>query len=190
MTSTGATSQIWTIGHWVTDTETFVRTLQDAQIEVLVDIRAIPGSRRSPHFSADTMPSWLGEAGIEYLHLPELGGRRSKQHEVPAEANAGWQNTSFKNYADYTLTPAFQDGLTRLTELAQERNTCLMCGEPVPWRCHRNLIANILTARGWAVWHLFANATPKRHELGAWGAKPLVDEEGTITYPPDQGRAS
>ena len=50
------------------------------------------------------MPEWLGEAGIEYHHLQELTGRRRKQPEIPQELNAGWQNRSFKNYADYTLT--------------------------------------------------------------------------------------
>ncbi|MGJ3509992.1 DUF488 domain-containing protein [Enemella sp. A6] len=180
---------IWTIGHWVCPQGDFVHTLRAEDIETVVDVRSHPGSRRSPQFGADALRTWLPEAGLDYLHLPELGGRRAKQHEVQPEINAGWQNTSFKNYADYTLTEAYREGLHRLQELAAHRNVVIMCGEPMPWRCHRSLIANSLTARGWTVWHLSTTAAPRRHVLGAWGAEPVVNEDGTITYPPEQQSA-
>lgn len=181
--------ELWTIGHWTCPATVVLDTLMSVDIELLVDVRKMPGSRRSPQFDADEMPSWLEGAGIEYLHLTELAGRRPKQKGVDPALNAGWQNASFKNYADYTLTSAFEEGLTRLTEPARDRHVAIMCGEPMPWRCHRLLIANTLTARGWTIVHLMNNAKPKRHQLGQWGAEPSVSPDGVVTYPEEAGDA-
>ncbi|WP_432558384.1 DUF488 domain-containing protein [Granulicoccus sp. GXG6511] len=176
--------ELWTIGHWVCSEQAFLAALLGAEIDVLADVRAQPGSRRSPQFSKDAMPTWLAAAQIDYVHLPGLAGRRPKQPGILPELNAGWRNQSFKNYADYTLTAPYADGLAELMDLASDRRVCIMCGEPMPWRCHRSLIANSLTARGWTVWHLSTSAAPRRHQLGAWGAEPVVAEDGTIVYPP------
>lgn len=181
---TASSRELWTIGHWTCPQAVVLDTLTSADIEMVVDVRKMPGSRRSPQFDADEMPSWLHSAGIDYLHLTELGGRRPKQKKADPTVNAGWQNPSFKNYADYTLTPEYENGLSRLTELAADRHVAIMCGEPMPWRCHRLLIANTLTARGWTVVHLVNNGKPRRHELGQWGATPVVDSRGVVTYPP------
>jgi uncharacterized protein (DUF488 family) len=175
---------IWTIGHWSCPEPVFLHPLVEHDIELLVDVRAMPGSRRSPQFDADRMRQWLDGAGIAYLHLPELGGRRRRQ-DVDPELNAGWKNASFKNYADYTLTAPYRQGLDRLQALASERRTVLMCGEPMPWRCHRILIATSLVVRGWTVWHLIGDDAPRRHELGRWGAEPSVAADLTVTYPTD-----
>lgn len=158
-------------------------TLESVGIELLVGVRKMPGTRRGPQFDEDEMPSWVVECGIDYLHLTELRGRRRRQYEIDPTINAGWQNTSFKNYADYTLTPKFESGLERLVRLAHGQNVAVMCGEPIPWRCHRLLIANTLAARGWKVVHLANNANPREHELGQWGAKPSVGRGGVVTYP-------
>lgn len=176
--------ELWTIGHWTCSEDQFIDRLQREDIELLVDVRSQPGSRRSPQFDADEMQQWLARADIDYLHLPELGGRRPRQHEVDPTLNAGWRQPSFKNYADYALGEAYGEGIAGLVDLAGERRLSLMCGEPMPWRCHRLLIANTLTAQGWTVWHLIGDAEPRRHELGRWGADPLVDARGRITYPP------
>ena len=182
-------NEIWTIGHWTCPRDVVLDTLRSADIEMLVDVRKMPGSRRSPQFDADEMPSWLDEAGIDYLHLRELGGRRPKQKDVDPGLNAGWQNASFKNYADYTLTPEFEAGLAELTGLAREQHVAVMCGEPMPWRCHRLLIANTLTARGWRVVHLINGGAPKPHELGQWGAPSSPSTDGVLTYPEETGEA-
>lgn len=174
---------MWTLGHWTCPQSVVLDTLDSADIDVLVDVRKLPGSRRSPQFDADEMVSWLDPAGIKYLHLTELAGRRPKQKDIDPTLNAGWQNTSFKNYADHTLTPEFEAGLERLTGLASDRNVVIMCGEPMPWRCHRLLISNTLTARGWNIVHLMNNAKPMPHELGRWGAEPAVGGDGIVTYP-------
>ncbi|MGW0786815.1 DUF488 domain-containing protein [Streptomyces sp. NPDC002911] len=174
--------EIWTIGHWTCPEETFTGLLDAQRIDVLADVRAHPGSRRSPQFSEETLRAWLERAGLDYVYLDELGGRRRKQDVDPA-ANAGWHNPSFKNYADYTLLPAYERGITRLTSLAECGRVAVMCGEPMPWRCHRLLIANTLTARGWTVRHIMGAGEPRVHELGAWGAEPRVDVPGRVTYP-------
>ncbi|MGJ9403481.1 DUF488 domain-containing protein [Arthrobacter sp. KK5.5] len=174
---------MWTIGHWTCPQEAVASTLAAAEITLLADVRKMPGSRRSPQFDAGEMSSWLAASGVEYLHLTELGGRRPRQRGIDPVVNGGWHNASFKNYADYTLTPEFEQGLERLTRLAENRNVVVMCGEPMPWRCHRLLISNVLAARGWRVVHLTVNGRPREHEFGQWGATPTVGRDGVVTYP-------
>lgn len=173
---------IWTIGHWTSPVPDFLDTLGSRRVEVLVDVRAHPGSRRSPQYGEDAMARWLPEHGIEYRRIAALGGRRRRQ-DVDPTLNAGWQNESFKNYADYTLTAGFRAGFEELTGLAGTRRVAVMCGEPMPWRCHRLLVSNALVARGWAVEHLVAGGAPRPHVLGQWGATPVVDGEGRVIYP-------
>lgn len=179
-----AAPEIWTIGHWTCPEPDFLRPLHEHGIELLADVRAHPGSRRSPQFGAGAMARWLADAGIEYAHLDQLGGRRRRQPQIDPDLNAGWRQPSFKNYADYTLTPAYQQGIDDLVDLATSRRVVIMCGEPMPWRCHRLLIANTLTARGWLVWHLIGDDPPRRHVLGQWGAQPKVGDGSVLTYPP------
>ncbi|MEO9138641.1 MAG: DUF488 domain-containing protein [Jatrophihabitans sp.] len=174
--------QIWTVGHWTCPESTFIDLLDGQRIDLLADVRAHPGSRTSPQFGRDAMPEWLEQAEIDYIHLPELGGRRRKQ-DVDPNINAGWHNTSFKNYADYTLTPQFEHGLAELADLADGHRVAVMCAEPMPWRCHRLLISNTLTARGWTVRHIVKDAEPRVHILGQWGAEPIRDASGRLTYP-------
>jgi uncharacterized protein (DUF488 family) len=159
-----------------------MRPLHAQRIDYIADVRAQPGSRRNPQFDREQMPKWLAKAGIGYVHLPELGGRRGRQ-QVEPEVNAGWRQPTFKNYADYSLGADYQQGIRRLTELATAHRVAIMCGEPLPWRCHRLLIANTLTAQGWTVWHLIDDDRPRQHELGRWGAEPSIDADGNVTYP-------
>lgn len=176
--------EIWTVGHWTCPQDTFLGVLRTADIGLVADVRAQPGSRTSPQFGKDVLPGWLAEAGIGYRHLPELGGRRPRQDVAP-ELNAGWQNRSFKNYADYTLTDEYEHGIALLTGLAEQQRVAYLCAEPMPWRCHRLLISNTLTARGHTVWHLIARQQPRRHELGRWGARPVLGPGRQLIYPPD-----
>ncbi len=178
---------IWTIGHWTCPQDVVLETLASADIDLLVDVRKMPGSRRSPQFNADQMLVWLDEAGLDYMHMGALSGRRPKQRGVDPAINAGWKNVSFKNYADYTLTQEFRTGLEQLTDLAENRHVAIMCGEPMPWRCHRLLIANALAARGWSVTHLINGSDPKPHVTGQWGASPVVRAGGVPTYPDGTG---
>lgn len=176
---------IWTLGHWTSPVDAVLATLRSAGIDELVDVRKLPGSRRSPQFDAEEMTRWLGGAGIGYRRSAELTGRRPKQRDVDPQLNAGWQNTSFRNYADHTLSAEYEQGIEELEALAAEHHVAVMCGEPMPWRCHRLLISNTLVARGWEVVHLRVGSAPAVHQLGAWGARPIVREDGTVIYPPE-----
>lgn len=176
---------IWTLGHWTSPVDAVLATLRSVEIDELVDVRKLPGSRRSPQFDAEEMTRWLGGAGIGYRRSAELTGRRPKQRDVDPQLNAGWQNTSFRNYADHTLSAEYEQGIEELEALAAEHHVAVMCGEPMPWRCHRLLISNTLAARGWEVVHLRVGSAPAEHELGAWGARPIVREDGTVIYPPE-----
>ena len=178
-----AAGELWTIGHWTCPPDLVLETFAPAAIELVADVRRTPRSRASPQFDARELSVWLPSNGIEYVQVPELAGRRPRSTLVDPTTNAGWKNASFHNYADYTLSPDYERGLARLTDLARHDHVAIMCGEPMPWRCHRLLIANTLTARGWTVTHLMTNARPQVHRLGQWGATPLVGPDGVVTYP-------
>jgi uncharacterized protein (DUF488 family) len=118
----------WTVGHSTRPIEEFIQALNSFDIKVLVDVRSFPGSRRYPHFNREQLSASLPAAGIEYQHLPELGGRR---RALPDSNNMAWRNKMFRGYADYMETDAFQEGIRRLLEVARERRTAIMCAEAV-----------------------------------------------------------
>ncbi len=150
---------------------------------MLVDVRKMPRSRRNPQFNRETLPQALRQAGISYLDLPGLGGLRRRKPDSP---NGGWKNASFQGYADYMLTPEFEQSLQTLLEHARGERVALMCAEAVPWRCHRSLIADALSVRGIAVEHILSEKRTQRHTL-----KPWARVEGTrITYPPTDDEAT
>jgi len=145
-------------------------------IRQLIDVRTIPKSRRNPQFGQDQLPVSLEQHGIRYTHLPGLGGLR---HARKDSINTGWKNASFRGYADYMQTAAFGESLTNLIELAAPAPTVIMCAEAVPWRCHRSLIADALTARGVNVEHILTAASRKPH-----ACTPFARIEGpSVTYP-------
>ncbi len=156
----GTNNTIWTFGHSTRSPEEFVAILQSFQIEVLVDVRRYPGSRKFPHFNASAMESYLPEAGILYVPETELGGRRKPR---PNSVNIVWKSESFRGYADYTETPKFEEGIAKLTEIAAQKRTAYMCSETLWWRCHRAIISDILKERGWTVLHIMGEDTVKEH---------------------------
>jgi uncharacterized protein (DUF488 family) len=154
--------EIYTIGHSTRSAGEFLGLLQDCGIELLVDVRRYTASRRHPHFSGSALARTLGEAGIEYVHEPHLGGRRKARKDSP---NTGWRAAGFRGYADYAGTEPFRAALERLIDAARERRAAIMCAEAVPWRCHRQLIADHLCVRGIAVVHLIGPGKMERHRL-------------------------
>jgi uncharacterized protein (DUF488 family) len=167
---------IFTIGHSTRPVEELIALLQAHSIEVLVDVRTVPRSRRNPQFEMDALRTSLSKAGIDYIHMPALGGLRRPRKDSP---NTGWQNESFRGYADYMLTAEFQAALNDLQELAQQHITVIMCAEAVPWRCHRSLVADALTVQGWQVLDIISEKAPSTHKLMPF----LKVEHGRITYP-------
>jgi uncharacterized protein (DUF488 family) len=173
---------LFTIGHSTRSLGDLVGLLHEHDITLLADVRTAPGSRRMPHFAKAALAVDLPARGIEYAHLPELGGLRRPRQDSP---NAGWRNESFRGYADHMADPDFAAGLERLLEWGRDRNVAVMCAEAVPWRCHRSLIADALLVRGEAVTHVIG---PGRTQPAALTPFAHV-EGGRITYPgPAQGQ--
>ena len=166
---------ISTIGHSTRSIEEFIQLLEAHGIQQLIDVRTVPRSRHNPQFNRENLPDSLKARGIAYRHMPELGGLR---HAKPDSVNLGWRNASFRGYADYMQTDAFRAGVERLIKLSAQETTAIMCAEAVPWRCHRNLIADALVARGDEVLDILdAAATP--HKLTSFA----VVTNGEVTYP-------
>ncbi len=178
---------IFTIGHSVHSEDEFIQLLRDANITSLVDVRAFPGSRKFPHFLKERMKAWLPEADIAYEHIEELGGRKNKSKTVDTNVNSAWENQSFHNYADYTLSDEFKLGLGKLKKIAADHRVAYCCSERHPARCHRLLISNWLSLNGWSVKHILNDSKNKieivDHPLGKWGANPVLREDGSVTYP-------
>lgn len=168
------TGEIWTIGHSTLEWPVFVDLLLDAKIQALVDVRSFPGSRRYPHFNREAMAAALPPAGIDYVWMPGLGGRRKAR---PDSKNTAWRNEAFRGYADYMEGPVFSKTLAELEERAASQRTAYMCSEAVWWRCHRGLISDALKIRGWKVWHLTAGGV-KEHPY----TPPARVEEGRLSY--------
>ena len=176
--------QLWTFGHSTRTADETVKLLRENLIERVLDVRSIPGSRRNPQFASGAMAGWLDEAGIEYRRIERLGGRR-RRRGVDPEINAGWTNDGFHAYADWTLGEEFEQGLAELAGLAgaPDARAAIMCAEAVPWRCHRSLIATVLTVRGWRVEHVLGPGQLVLHRLGQWGPEPVVRPDGHVVYP-------
>jgi uncharacterized protein (DUF488 family) len=143
---------IFTIGHSTHGLEAFAEILREHGVACLADVRRFPGSRRMPHFSAESLAAELPHRGVRYLPLKDLGGRRDARPDSP---NAGWRVAGFRGYADYMASPEFERALGRLEAEAAACRTAIMCAEGLWWRCHRRLIADVaLLARDVPVRHL------------------------------------
>jgi uncharacterized protein (DUF488 family) len=151
---------IWTIGHSTRTLDEFLDLLTVNTIEALADVRRFPASRKYPHFNQDALRNSLPGIGLEYVPLPELGGRR-RPH--PNSHNTVWRNESFRGYADYMETQGFHAGIERLLELARRKRTAVMCAEALWWRCHRSLIADYLKAAGVCVRHIIDGTNSEIH---------------------------
>ena len=155
--------------------------LAEADIRVLVDVRRFAGSRRNPQFSRDAMPEALAEAGIDYLPMPALGGRRKPSPDSP---NTAWRVEAFRAYADHMASPEYITAREALMAQALARPTCVMCAEAVWWRCHRRLVADDFVSRGWTVLHLMAPGKETPHQLNTDAV--LIGD--VLRYPAPQGR--
>jgi len=170
---------VYTIGHSTRTIAEFGELLTEPGIETVVDVRAIPRSRTNPQFNIDALPASLAQIGVGYQHIGELGGRRHHPRGGPPSPNTFWRNESFRNYADYAATAAFNAGFARLCQLAQTQRCAVMCSEAVWWRCHRRIISDYLIAQAIPVLHIMgrhqidpATLTPSAHKL----------DDGTLVY--------
>ena len=169
---------VLTIGHSTRPLAAFMALLKAHGVKRLVDIRTVPRSRHNPQFNQECLPDALAAAGIQYQHMPGLGGLRHTRRDSP---NTGWRNASFRGFADYMQTPEFEESMEKLVTLAGQQPLALMCAEAVPWRCHRSLIADALTVRGIRVEHVMSATRRNPHALTPWARLEGLQ----ITYPPE-----
>ncbi|MFQ5680214.1 MAG: DUF488 family protein [Gemmatimonadota bacterium] len=170
-------STLFTVGHSTRSLSELVALLREAGVDLVVDVRRYPASRRFPHFSRESLEEALPRAGIEYRHEPAMGGRRRLQGDSP---NGWWRSEGFRAYADHLASEEFQDALRRLEAEAAERAPAVMCAEIVPWRCHRQLVADALVARGHEVVHLLEAGKSEPHVLNE---AARVEDGGRLVYP-------
>jgi uncharacterized protein (DUF488 family) len=168
--------RILTIGHSTRTIEDFTDLLRAHGVQLVVDIRTIPRSRRNPQFNEDTLAASLRMSGIDYVRLKELGGLR---HPTKDSQNLGWRNPSFRGFADYMRTLDFVTGINELIRLARDRTVAIMCAEALPWRCHRSLVADALLVRGIKVEHIMTLKKRTEHSMTKWAK--VVGKQ--ITYP-------
>jgi uncharacterized protein (DUF488 family) len=171
--------EIFTVGHSTRTWDEFVALLRDHGIACLFDVRISPTSRRLPHFGKDRMSVALRERGIAYVHEPDLGGRR---RPVRGSPNTGWRSRSFQGYADHMCTPRFEEALGRLMGTGLRTRSAVMCAEALWWRCHRMLISDALTVRGWQVRHILGANKTEDHRM-----TPFAVADGErLSYPSPQ----
>jgi uncharacterized protein (DUF488 family) len=167
---------VFTVGHSTRTLAELTQLVRAHGVALIADVRKIPRSRRHPHFDAATLPATLGDAGLGYVHLPGLGGRR---RERPDSVNRAWRHPAFRAYADHMQTGEFAAELERLMDLGRARPVAVMCAE-ANWRqCHRSLIADALVARGERVWHIVTPERAEPHRLRGFARV----EGDTVSYP-------
>ena len=175
MTNSRSQLELWTVGHSTRSLEEFLEVIQSFNIAMLVDVRSYPGSRRYPQFNKEELSHALAAVGIDYLHLPALGGRRRPR---PESTNTAWKNPSFRAYADHMVSPEFKQGIEELLEVSAAKRTAIMCAEALWWRCHRSLISDYLKSIGVEVIHI---ADEKRTEVHPYTSAAKI-VEGKLNY--------
>lgn len=171
---------LYTIGHSTRPIEDLIAALQAHFIKTLVDIRAFPMSRRLPHFNRENLEKSLAEAGVRYVWMKELGGMRKKS--LDESPNIALRNSSFRNYADYMLSPEFERATAELIALAEHSRTAYMCAERVYFKCHRMLVSDWLVAHSHEVLHIDDAQPAKPHKLMAEARM----EDGRLIYRGDR----
>ncbi len=168
---------VHTLGFSSRSWEETVEILRSYNVELLIDIRTLPGSRYAPQFNQENLVRVLPPAGLEYIHLKQLGGLRKPNRNDPT--NAGWKNASFRAYADYMQTAEFRAALDELIRLFEGKRSVYVCTEAVFWRCHRSLVSDALSVRGYRPGHIFSATKCEPHRITAFAQVVGL----RITYP-------
>ena len=168
-------TRLWTIGHSTLPVADFIALLAGHGIELLMDVRRFPSSRRHPQFNREALAASLEAADIGYLHFPELGGRREPRLD---SENTGWRVDGFRGYADYLQTAEFKTGFSRLLAAAKSRRSAIMCAEKAWQNCHRGLISDLLKASGHEIIHIVDRSQDEQHPY----TKPARLVDGVLSY--------
>lgn len=153
-----------TVGHSTRSIEEFLTLIEAHDVTCVADVRRFPGSRRHPHFGREALSETLRAAGVEYVWMPALGGRRSRPKGQPT-APSGWRVAAFAAYADHMNAPDFREAIATLLDAATARPTAVLCAEAFPYRCHRRLIADFAELHGVPVEHILTPARRERHRV-------------------------
>ena len=167
--------RIWSVGHGTRPVEDLIAVLRETGVDSLADIRSVPGSRRHPQFGQAPLKTSLAAAGIDYVHLRGLGGRRDALANSP---HTSLKVDAFRGYADHMASEEFQRDRGLLEARAKRSPTAFMCAETKWEECHRRMLADVLTVRGWDVTHLLGPGKSEPHRL--WDAGRIVD--GGLIY--------
>ena len=142
---------VHTIGHSTRGIEDFTALLKTHTITLVVDVRRWPASRRYPHFCREALVEYLSNQSIDYCWREDLGGFRKPSGD---SQNTAWKVGAFRAYADFMLTPEFEKIMQEMEQLVASNRIAIMCAEAVPWRCHRQLLADAFLVRGFSVRHI------------------------------------
>jgi len=166
---------VHTIGHSTRAIEALVALLKGHNVELLVDVRRWPASKRYPHFRREALADTLSHEQIAYVWREDLGGFRKPSAD---SQNTAWKVGAFRAYADFMLTPGFEEIMQELERLVASKRIAIMCAEAVPWRCHRQLLADAFLVRGFLVRHIMDDGCYEHH------LPPFAIPKGTeIFYP-------
>jgi uncharacterized protein (DUF488 family) len=139
-----------TIGYEGTTVDMVLATLKQANVGLLIDVRAVPQSRK-PGFSKRQLAAALDEAGIAYVHLQALGTPKPGRDAV----RAGHPERMVPIFREHMTSDRSQAELAQARQLARERTACLLCFERDHTTCHRRLVAEMIVAEtGQTVEHL------------------------------------
>jgi uncharacterized protein (DUF488 family) len=164
--------RIWSVGHGTRPVDDLIAVLREAGIKGLADIRSVPGSRRHPQFGQAPLRDALAKAGIDYVHLRGLGGRRDALANSPHTALTV---DAFRGYADHMASEDFKRDLALLEERATKTPTAFMCAETKWVECHRRILSDVLIVRGWDVTHLLGLGKSEPHQL--WDVARIIDRD-------------
>jgi uncharacterized protein (DUF488 family) len=176
--------RMMTIGHSTLELAAFLRALRENGCTTLVDVRRFPGSRRHPQFGHDRLFAALHDAGIRAVWREGLGGRREAKKD---SVNTGWKEESFRGYADYMESKAFDGEVDWLMRLADFDFAVVMCAEAVPWRCHRSLIGDAVLARSGEVEDIFVEADGRSSRRPHVMTKFAQVDGRRVWYPAETG---
>jgi uncharacterized protein (DUF488 family) len=172
---------IYTTGHSTRKETEFLDLLKHYSIKTLVDIRTVPRSRWNPQFNRTSLEKTLPKAGIQYMHVAELGGLREP---VPNSINKGLKDPGLRGYADHMQTAEFEIALAKTIALGRKQQIALMCAEANFTKCHRQLTSDALVVRKIQVIHILNLDEAIPHVL-----RPSATVQGTrITYPENQAK--
>jgi uncharacterized protein (DUF488 family) len=139
--------RIFTLGHSTRSLEEFLKILKKFQIELVIDVRRWPSSKKFPWFNKDDLEKELKKNKIDYTHFPELGGYRKE------------------GYMAFSKTEEFSEAIKKLLKVIGKKNAAILCSELLWFRCHRRYIAEKLAMLGHKVIHIFDENRTQEHNL-------------------------